>query len=80
LTERQLEILSAIDRFIAEHKFAPTIREIGDLVGIQSTNGVFDHLEALSTKEVLWRGKGMFRALRITDKGRRVLDLPTTEE
>ena len=48
LTGRQREILHFIVRQTEERGFPPTIREIGEEMDIRSTNGVNDHLMALT--------------------------------
>lgn len=53
VTDRQQEMLDCISAFILKHGHAPTIREIGDAVGISSPNGVVCHLAALSKKGLL---------------------------
>jgi repressor LexA len=68
LTERQRAILDFIARHITEKRFPPTIREIGEGMGIRSTNGVNDHLKALERKGFLTRGELKSRALVPTDK------------
>ena len=50
LTDRQREVLDAIRRYIAEKGFPPSIRELGQMVGIQSLRGVTIHLDALQRK------------------------------
>ena len=47
LTDRQRQILDFITKRIQEQGYPPTIREIGEEMGIKSTNGVNDHLKAL---------------------------------
>ena len=64
LTERQRLVLDFITTFAKEHGYPPTIREIGAGLGIRSTNGVSDHIEALGRKGFLERHNGA-RALRI---------------
>ncbi|MCC7384376.1 MAG: transcriptional repressor LexA [Deltaproteobacteria bacterium] len=64
LTERQREILDFITRRIGEQGYPPTIREIGEHMGIKSTNGVNDHLKALERKGYLKREGLKSRALR----------------
>jgi len=64
LTERQKEALSFIIDYVEETGYPPTIREIGDELGIKSTNGVNDHLKALEKKGYLERQTGKSRALR----------------
>ncbi|MBK8011171.1 MAG: transcriptional repressor LexA [Deltaproteobacteria bacterium] len=64
LTERQRQILSYINLRIHEQGYPPTIREIGEFMGIRSTNGVNDHLKALERKGYLKREGLKSRALR----------------
>lgn len=53
LTDRQRAVLDVIKRHIAEAGIPPTFREIGDAVGIRSTNGVADHIYKLKAKGVI---------------------------
>ena len=69
LTSRQREVIAFIRRHQAEHGYAPTIREIGDALGIRSTNGVNDHLKALERKGCLVRTPSSPRTIRILEVG-----------
>ncbi len=73
LTERQLEVLRFIAREIEERGYPPTIREIGEALGIASTNGVNDHLKALEKKGFLVRDPVKSRALTPTAHARQAL-------
>ena len=64
LTERQRAVLEFISHSIGERGFPPTLREIGEHMGIKSTNGVNDHLKALEKKGYLEREDLKSRALR----------------
>ncbi len=64
LTKRQQLVLSFIIDHIERWGYPPTIREIGDHLGIRSTNGVNDHLKALERKGYLTRHDAKSRALR----------------
>jgi repressor LexA len=64
LTSRQQQILDFITKRIQEQGYPPTIREIGEEMGIRSTNGVNDHLKALERKGYLLREGLKSRALR----------------
>ena len=66
LTERQKLVLLFIEGHIRQHGFPPTIREIGRHLGIKSTNGVNDHLNALQKKGFLTREEGKSRTLQLT--------------
>lgn len=68
-TSRQLEVLRAIHASVTSRGWPPTVREIGDQLGISSTNGVVDHLRALEKRGLLERGEMTARGLRITDAG-----------
>lgn len=64
LTERQQQVLRYIGECIEAQGFPPTLREIGERLGIRSTNGVNDHLRALERKGYLVRELWKSRALR----------------
>lgn len=64
LTRRQKQILDYITDSIRTRGYPPTIREIGDEMGIKSTNGVNDHLKALERKGHLRRDDLKSRAMR----------------
>lgn len=55
LTERQDRILQHIIRYVEERGFPPSIREIGNFVGIHSNRGVTVHLDALERKGYIKR-------------------------
>mgnify|MGYP002761924448 FL=1 len=42
--KKRAEIKQAIILYIEKHGYAPTIREIGDMVGLSSTSSVHNHL------------------------------------
>lgn len=44
MTDRQRQIYKFIVEYIQEHLYPPTIREIGDKVGLASTSSVYAHL------------------------------------
>ena len=64
LTERQRAVLDFIQQSITSRGYPPTLREIGEKMGIRSTNGVNDHLKALEKKGYLAREDLKSRALR----------------
>jgi repressor LexA len=64
LTDRQKEVLDFIQESIGTRGYPPTLREIGERMGIRSTNGVNDHLKALEKKGYLAREDLKSRALR----------------
>src|SRR5512136_3961 len=64
LTDRQKAVLEFISQSIESRGYPPTLREIGEHMGIRSTNGVNDHLKALEKKGYLEREDLKSRALR----------------
>jgi repressor LexA len=67
LTKRQEQTLSFIRFSIEERGYPPTLREIGEHMGIKSTNGVNDHLRALERKGYLRREDMKSRALKLVE-------------
>ena len=67
LTKRQEQTLDFIRKSIRDRGYPPTLREIGEHMGIRSTNGVNDHLRALERKGYLRREDMKSRALRVVD-------------
>jgi len=65
-------VLQYIQSSITERGYPPTLREIGNFMGIRSTNGVNDHLRALERKGYLTREDMKSRALRPTMLGENV--------
>jgi repressor LexA len=68
LTKRQAQTLDFIKQSIEERGYPPTLREIGESMGIRSTNGVNDHLRALERKGYLSREDMKSRALRLVSR------------
>ncbi len=64
LTQRQRQALQYISDCLSDRGYPPTLREIGEHMGIRSTNGVNDHLKALERKGYLMREELKSRALR----------------
>jgi repressor LexA len=67
LTDRQRQALDYIADCLSLRGYPPTLREIGEHMGIRSTNGVNDHLKALERKGYLVREELKSRALRPVD-------------
>ena len=65
LTDRQREVLAHIRAALERTGRPPTLRELGARLGIRSTNGVRDHLEALVAKGYLARDPHSARGLRL---------------
>lgn len=65
LTDRQRAVLDYISSSIEDRGYPPTLREIGNHLGIRSTNGVNDHIRALERKGYLTREDMKSRTLRL---------------
>ncbi len=68
LTKRQQEILDFIKHFCVQHGFPPTIREIGEGLGISSPATIHAHLENLEEKGVIRRKDTKNRAIELLVK------------
>lgn len=53
--------MEAIQEFILEHGYAPTVRELGQMVGLSNPSAVFKHLLSLEKKGYLRREGGEVR-------------------
>jgi repressor LexA len=60
-TRRQRKALQAIERFVLERGFPPTIRELGKRLGIANPSAVYKHVLSLERKGYLSRGGGELR-------------------
>lgn len=67
-TKRQDQILEVVERHIAEHGYPPTVREIGDAVGLNSPSTVHAHLKALEASGALTRDATKPRAIDLAER------------
>lgn len=67
LTARQRSVLDVIRTSVRERGYPPSIREIGDAVGLTSTSSVAHQLRALERKGLLKRDHNRPRAVNIQD-------------
>lgn len=65
LTERQRRILEVIHSYLDEHGYPPSVREIGEEVGLSSPSSVHGQLETLESKGFLRRDLSKPRALEL---------------
>jgi len=65
LTGRQQQVLEGIHKISGEKGYPPTVREIGELLGLRSSCTVQRHLEALERKGYLKRDRTKARTLEI---------------
>lgn len=73
ISDRQLQILRAISDMLESRRYPPTVREIGDTVGLASPSSVKHQLDALEKANAIERDPRRPRTIEITDLGRRLL-------
>jgi repressor LexA len=66
LTPRQRQVLEFIDEQVRARGYPPSVREIGEAVGLSSSSTVHAHLAALQDKGYLRRDPTKPRAIEIT--------------
>jgi repressor LexA len=74
LTARQQEIWQYLVQYVDEHGYPPTVREIGDAVGLASPSTVHAHLANLERAGLLRRDPTKPRAIELV--GRRRAEAP----
>lgn len=65
LTKRQTEVLNAIINYMDEKGYAPSFREVGELLHLASSSTVFNHMESLKKKGYVTWEPTQPRTLRI---------------
>ena len=88
LTERQRMIVEVIEDSVQRHGYGPTMREIGDAVGLASVSSVAHQLTRLQELGYLSRGAGQPRTAvvrhltpaphepRLTRNGHQITEVP----
>jgi repressor LexA len=69
LSDRQTQVLSYIKETVAARGYPPSVREIGDAVGLSSPSTVHSHLSALVKAGFLRRDPSKPRAIEVLDGG-----------
>lgn len=67
LTNQQQAVYNLIRDRIIHRGYGPTVREIGEHMGIKSPNGVMSHLRALERKGMILRASNKSRAIELTE-------------
>lgn len=65
LTRKQSEVLTVIKKYIAEHGYSPSVREVCDVMGLSSTATVFVHMRHLMRKGYIRQVDNKFRTLEV---------------
>jgi repressor LexA len=71
LTDRQQEIWNFLIQYVDDHGYPPTVREIGEAVGLASPSTVHAHLANLERAGLLRRDPTKPRALELVGRERR---------
>jgi repressor LexA len=81
LTPRQRRILEVIQEWVERFGYPPSVREIGEAVGLTSTSSVAHQLRALERKGYLRRDPNRPRAVgvRPADSAPQALEVPSAE-
>lgn len=72
-TERQRDVLRAIDKLWRIKSYAPSVRELGETLGINQPYGVIKHIAALRRQGLVATEPSVPRSLTLTEAGRRLL-------
>jgi len=70
ITDRQRQILDLILDTVERRGYPPSVREIGDAVGLSSPSTVHSHLSSLVDQGYLRRDPSKPRAIEVVDDGR----------
>ena len=80
LTARQQSVLKCIQQYVRARGYPPSIREIGDTVGLSSPSSVAHQLKVLQRKGYLYRDQNRPRAVELRTPGRDTTQNITPEE
>lgn len=75
----QRQVLELIEGVRADLGYAPTVRELAQLLGVASTHTVAGHLAALEARGLLTRVPNSARTLAATEAGKKLLAIPEDE-
>ena len=76
VTDRQRAILDYLRGFVDEHGYPPTVREIGEAVGLRSPSTVHAHLAQLERAGLIRRDPTKPRAIELADRRRDEVESP----
>ncbi|MDD6727639.1 MAG: transcriptional repressor LexA [Eubacteriales bacterium] len=76
INDKQKQIFEFIKKKIADYGIAPSIREIGEAVGLRSTSTVQYHLNALEDAGYIKRDANLKRTIRIAGSAESVAHIP----
>jgi repressor LexA len=70
VSDRQRAILDYVHEYVDQHGYPPTVREMGEAVGLRSPSTVHAHLAQLERAGLLRRDPTKPRAIELTDRHR----------
>ena len=76
---RRARVRTFIGEFIAQHGYAPSVREIGRAVGLKSSSAAYYHLQALEAAGEVRRERYLSRAITICKPRSQKKSRPTTK-
>jgi len=68
ITVKQQRVLDVIVESLRERGKPPTVREIGEVIGVSSSCTVQRHLDALERKGFIRRNRYQYRSIELTDR------------
>lgn len=68
LTEREQILLNAIKKYLAEHPYPPSIRDLIEMTGIGGTSVVLHYLVNLEEKGKITRVEGQARSISVVSE------------
>lgn len=68
VTKRQQQVLDYISRYLKQHSYPPTLREISAEIGASGTVSAMHHLDALERKGYIRRNSGSSRGISLTHR------------
>jgi repressor LexA len=68
LSDRQQKVLEVLRQYVRDHGYPPSVRDLGERLGLSSTSTVHGHLEALERKGYIRRDPTKSRTIDILDE------------
>ena len=65
ITKRQKQVLKAINDFITNNNYSPSVRELATALNLKSTSTMQGYLDRLQANGYIEKNKNMPRTLRI---------------
>ncbi|MGE0976261.1 LexA repressor [Bacillus cereus] len=72
LTPKQAQVLTFMQQKVSENGYPPTVREIGEPIGVSSPSTVHSHLIHLEEKGYILRDPSKPRAIKILNRRNKI--------